>query len=638
MNSDSEFVYDKKYLQKNNSSFLTGENTSTIHSNIKNSFNKSKSRPNLTLKNIANIKYLNSTIFTHAHKNKTRWMKYTSMMSSPSSNASKDNNFGQLYLTEAKNTIIPSYNSKTKNKYINYYRNKKKNKLPKLKCYSHHNSEIFPEIFTCGDFQMKPKLLAKLYYKQNKAKGKENNDKTNSSKDLDIINDLMNKKKNNKKTTREYLNDANMINFLNYNINSKKEALKQYEKIMKSQIEGLDYTISKIQDYKANFENNYYIKYDEEKRELEMEIKERKYQSDMQKKILLDLIKEVGHLSQVIIKKQAVKKNYDKWLMLQVLIKEGREPKCRDIKEYIEKKYDKKNIFDNNNDFFIILKEKEQNDIRLIAKSEKIIEENSLLIKDLDDLNAQLNKRALKASIKIKEKEYILNIIKQRNKKLNEIKSKITSEKSQKIIKISKSSKNYRTYLSSNKYRDIDIEKDLKLNKLGAFGYNFEKVININKMIYCIYNSILKNKIKGLNISFDTIYKIDNTLSKIQKALSQIKIIEYALNYLNSSIKEKTKDKTNKKIIDEVKEQIDLYHKTVKAKLYEEERNKKNEEFINKINEKKNKVYLIPKKKYDRFPFYLYNKKKNCSVNKNKKKKLELFDFLFDENSSEEEK
>ena len=638
MNSDSEFVYDKKYLQKNNSSFLTGENTSTIHSNIKNSFNKSKSRPNLTLKNIANIKYLNSTIFTHAHKNKTRWMKYTSMMSSPSSNASKDNNFGQLYLTEAKNTIIPSYNSKTKNKYINYYRNKKKNKLPKLKCYSHHNSEIFPEIFTCGDFQMKPKLLAKLYYKQNKAKGKENNDKTNSSKDLDIINDLMNKKKNNKKTTREYLNDANMINFLNYNINSKKEALKQYEKIMKSQIEGLDYTISKIQDYKANFENNYYIKYDEEKRELEMEIKERKYQSDMQKKILLDLIKEVGHLSQVIIKKQAVKKNYDKWLMLQVLIKEGREPKCRDIKEYIEKKYDKKNIFDNNNDFFIILKEKEQNDIRLIAKSEKIIEENSLLIKDLDDLNAQLNKRALKASIKIKEKEYILNIIKQRNKKLNEIKSKITSEKSQKIIKISKSSKNYRTYLSSNKYRDIDIEKDLKLNKLGAFGYNFDKVININKMIYCIYNSILKNKIKGLNISFDTIYKIDNTLSKIQKALSQIKIIEYALNYLNSSIKEKTKDKTNKKIIDEVKEQIDLYHKTVKAKLYEEERNKKNEEFINKINEKKNKVYLIPKKKYDRFPFYLYNKKKNCSVNKNKKKKLELFDFLFDENSSEEEK
>ena len=637
MNSDSELVYNKKYLQKNNSSFLTGENTSTIHSNIKNSFNKSKSKPNLTLKNITNMKYLNSTIFTHPHKNKTRWMKYSSMMSSPSSNASKDNNFDQLYLTEAKNTIIPSYNSKTKNKYINYYRNKKKNKLPILKCYSHHNSEIFPEIFTCGDFQMKPKLLAKLYYKQNKAKGKENNDKTNSIKDLDIVDEIMNKKKNNKKTTREYLNAANMINFLNYNINSKKEALKQYEKNMKSQIEGLDYTISKIQDYKTNFENNYYIKYDEEKRELEMEIKERKYQLDIQKQILLNLIKEVGHLSQVIIKRQTIKKNYDKWLMLQVLIKEGKEPKCQDIKEYIEKKYGKKIIFDNNNDFLIILKEKEQNNVRLIAKSEKIIEENSLLKKDLDDLNDELNKSALKTSIKIKEKEYILNIVKQRNKNLNEIKTKLTSKKSQKVIKISKSSKNYRTYLTSNKYRDIDIEKDLKLNKLGVFGYNFDKVNNIKKMIYCIYNSIIKNKIKGLDISYDTIYKIDNTLSKVKKALSQIKIIEYALNYLNSFIKEKIKDKTNKKIIDEVKEQIDLYHKTVKAKLYEEERNKKNEEFINKINEKKNKVYFIPKKKYDRFPFYLYNKKKNCSVNKNKNKKLELFDFLYDEKSSEEE-
>ena len=428
-----------------------------------------------------------------------------------------------------------------------------------------------------------------------------------------------------------------MINFLNYNINSKKEALKQYEKNMKSQIEGLDYTISKIQDYKTNFENNYYIKYDEEKRELEMEIKERKYQLDIQKQILLDLIKEVGHLSQVIIKRQTIKKNYDKWLMLQVLIKEGKEPKCQDIKEYIEKKYGKKIIFDNNNDFLIILKEKEQNNVRLIAKSEKIIEENSLLKKDLDDLNDELNKSALKTSIKIKEKEYILNIVKQRNKNLIEIKTKMTSKKSQKVIKISKSSKNYRTYLTSNKYRDIDIEKDLKLNKLGVFGYNFDKVNNIKKMIYCIYNSIIKNKIKGLDISYDTIYKIDNTLSKVKKALSQIKIIEYALNYLNSFIKEKMKDKTNKKIIDEVKEQIDLYHKTVKAKLYEEERNKKNEEFINKINEKKNKVYFIPKKKYDRFPFYLYNKKKNCSVNKNKNKKLELFDFLYDEKSSEEE-
>ena len=323
--------------------------------------------------------------------------------------------------------------------------------------------------------------------------------------------------------------------------------------------------------------------------------------------------------------------------MLQVIIKEGKEPKCQDIKEYIEKKYGKKIIFDNNNDFLIILKEKEQNNVRLIAKSEKIIEENSLLKKDLDDLNDELNKSALKTSIKIKEKEYILNIVKQRNKNLNEIKTKLTSKKSQKVIKISKSSKNYRTYLTSNKYRDIDIEKDLKLNKLGVFGYNFDKVNNIKKMIYCIYNSIIKNKIKGLDISYDTIYKIDNTLSKVKKALSQIKIIEYALNYLNSFIKEKMKDKTNKKIIDEVKEQIDLYHKTVKAKLYEEERNKKNEEFINKINEKKNKVYFIPKKKYDRFPFYLYNKKKDCSVNKNKNKKLELFDFLYDEKSSEEE-
>ena len=407
---------------------------------------------------------------------------------------------------------------------------------------------------------------------------------------------------------------------------------------MESQIEGLNYTIVKIQDYKTNFENNYYIKYNEEKREFETEIKERIFNLDMLKKNLLDLIKQVGYLSQAIIKKQAIKKTYDKWLLLQVLLKEGIEPKCLDIKEYIKNKYGKKTIFENNNDFFIILKEKEQNNLRLIAKREKIIKENIFLKKELDNLNTFLIKTAKKTSIKIKEKEYILSVVKQRNKKLNEIKEKITSEERPKIIKTSNSSKNYSSTLTINKHRDIDIEKDLKLNTLGIFGYNFNKVKNINKMLYCIYNSILKNNIKGLNISFDMIYKIENTLSSTQKALSQIKIIEYSLNYLNSSIKEKKEDKKNKKIIDEVKEQIDLYHKTIKAKLYEEKRNKKNEDFIIKVNEKKNKVYFIPNKKYDKYPFYLYNKKKNDSVNKHKKKKLGLFDFLCDEKQSEGEK
>ena len=339
-------------------------------------------------------------------------------------------------------------------------------------------------------------------------------------------------------------------------------------------------------------------------------------------------------MSQIIIKKEALKKNYNKWLLFQIFLKEGKEPNCKNIKEYVDKKYGKKSIFENINDFFMILKEKEQINVRLITKSEKIIQENKALKNELEDLKSQLIKNNLKASIKIKEKESVLNIEKQRNKKLNQIKNSITSGETDKKLKTSKSSKNYSISLAFNKYRDIDIEKDLKLNKLGIFAYDLDKVKNINKMIYCIYNAILKNKLKGLDISSDTIYKIDNTLSNIKKALYQINIIEYSLNYLKSSINEKIKEKKNIKIINETKEQIELYHKTIKAKMYEEERKKKHIEFLYKMNEKIKKVYFIPNKKYDQYPFYLYNKKKNDSNNRIENKKLDLFDFLYDEKNS----
>ena len=112
MNSDSNLLYDK-YLKKNNSSFLTAENTSIINSNIKNSFDKSKSKNNLTLKNITDLKYSNATLFTRPHKRIISWIKYSSMLSSPNTSKdkennkeSKDNNFQSLYLTESKKSRI----------------------------------------------------------------------------------------------------------------------------------------------------------------------------------------------------------------------------------------------------------------------------------------------------------------------------------------------------------------------------------------------------------------------------------------------------------------------------------------------------------------------------------------------------
>ena len=323
------------------------------------------------------------------------------------------------------------------------------------------------------------------------------------------------------------------------------------------------------------------------------------------------------------------------------MAKEGSEPKTKNIKKYIERKYGKNEIFENYNDFLIIFSEKEQYNVKLLDEKEKLIVEKEKLSKELESLKKIYEEKNIKNIINIKEKEKILKILKNRNKELIITKNIYDNNINniEKKMKISKSINNYNTSYGFNikRNRDINIEKDIKLNPLGVYYYNFEKVKDVYKMIYCIYNSILKNKIKGLYISNDIIYKIDNTISDIQKALSQIKVIEFSLNYLKSSIKDKMKDKKCQKIIKEAKEQIDLYHKTIKAKLYEEEKNKKISDFINKMDEKSKKVYFIPHKKFEKYPFDLFNKKKNESINKNHKKKYELFDFLYDDSFSDNE-
>ena len=616
-------------IQKNNSSFLTAENTSSvIHSNIKHSFNN-KTHSIQSFKNIHNLKYLNSTIFFHPQKKKI----FLSNRSNQTSfeNTSKGKN--QLYLTETKNEIIPTYQSKIKTKYLNLYRNKKNKKsLPSLKSFSHHKSNKFPEIFTCGDLIMKPKFLTKLYYQQKDSKEKTNKRK-NINNDLNIIKSIDKKTKIHlKESTREYVHNSRQKNFLNYCIKTKNEALKEYEDNMKSQIKSLDYTISKINNYKINLENNYFIKYNEDKKEFGNEIYFIKQRSDFDKKRILSLLKEIALLSQKIIKKQAKKKTYEKWLSFQILLKEGSLPKKIKIKEYAQKKYGNKEIFEKFDDFLIIFKEKEDNNVRLMQKREKIIIENDKLQNELENLKKILKKNIIKDDIKLKEKEKTAKFLEIRNKDLNEIRNNLinSENKQEKKMKYSKSHKNYKPSFD-NKTRDIDINKDLKPNPLGVYCYNLEKVKDIYKMINCIYISILKNKIKGLDISSDSIYKVNNTLSIIKKSILQLKIIEYSLNYLHDSINEKKKDKKYQQIIKETDEQIDLYYKSKKSKFYREERIKKMSEFMHKMEEKGKKVHFTPNKKYEEFPFNLYNKKKNNSINKNKIKKIDVFDYLYDE-------
>ena len=635
MSIEKKFLRNKSTQDNliNNSSIFTAENSSTIQTNKINSFNNSITN-NRKNKKLNKSKYLNATIFDK-NKNQNLWIKNTNLTTKNTTR----NNF-PLYLTEMSNFK----NSRNKNESIGALSNRKtfgKNSrikvcLPTLKCFSHRNNEKYPDIFNCDELILKPNLLAKLYYKQNKDKDEMSEELFNTTNEGGNNHQI---KKSLKESTKDYIERAKKINLINYKINMKKEALQEYQENMKSQMKSLDYTISQINSYKSNLEKNLFIKYNEERRLFDRHIMLGKQQLDNQKNTLLSLLKDVNILSQAISKKETINKRYDKWLAFQVLLKEGEVPKTNNIKEYLDKKYGDKPIFENYDDFFIAFKEKEDRNIRLLEREEKAITERDEIKKEYNELKKDVENNKLHMDLNVKEKEKVLNLLKIRNKELNNIKKGIVRKKRRYISQSFKTK--YRTTLDldvqANKEILID---DIKLNSLGIYYYNLEGTKNIYQMINCIYLSIIKNEVPKLVLPYDIIYKINHQiLSKPQKAIYQLKIIELCLNYVKSSINtSKNNDKNCKKLIKETYNQIDLYHKWEKAKIYKEKQTKKFFEFFVKMEEKSKKIVFVQNRKVENYPSGLLARKKTVSVSKNKNNNFGLFDFLYESSFSDKKK
>jgi len=643
MNTESKKFVDKISLPDNvvnNSSVFTAEN-SIIQGNKISSFNNSKK---FTGKNTIDSKYSNATIFNRNQKDNS-WLKNPELSTK---NNSKKNI--QLYLTETNETIIPKnrFNTSRHNETIDLFSNKKsyiknnkiKLSLPSLKCYKHRKNEKTPDIFICDDLNMNPKILTKLYYKKQDSIDEVSED-LHIDPNMRRINNRI--RRQFKESANDYLVKTRKINLMNYRINLKKEALEEYKENMKSQLFNLNKTISQINNYKSSMENTLFIKYNEKKRELDKEIYNGRIILDSQKNELVTLLKEVNILSLAVAKKEAIKKSYEKWLSFQILLKEGSEPETKNIKEYLEENYGNNPIFENYDDFFIAFKEREDRNIRLLEREEKVIREKDKIKEEYDEFKNYVEKNIIIADLSLKEKEKVLDLVKARNKELKGILvnlQKVNNNK--KRDNLSKSSKQkYRTSLTFDKQKrkEINIE-DITLNSLGVYYYSLEGVQNIYQMINCIYHSIMKNEISGLDLPHEIIYKIKNQiLSKNQKAIYQIKIIELSLIYINSCINKRKKDDENAiKIIKETKNEIDLYRKLEKNRIHKEKEAKKAFEFMIKMEEKGKKIYFIPHKKVDNFPSGIYNRKRNVSVNKNKNNIPQLFDFLYDNVTSSEKK
>ena len=248
----------------NNSSMLTAENSSTLHSKLNQRRNK--------LNAIKEKKYSNTALFENPKrdlsKNEKKRQKTNLYLTNLTYTKFGDTNF------ETKSTLISTKinqtNNSTKNRdHNNFY--KTKSTLPYITNYNmndNQNKKLDEQTF--------------LEYFDNMMKNKENIN--------NIIKEGKNKNKNLKqkrnRTFRddknEYLRKTKEIKRLKYELDLKINAMEDYKVNLKNQKNSFNYTISNIQAYKDDIENNFITKYNDILRDLSRKIYNEKFSLDSQ--------------------------------------------------------------------------------------------------------------------------------------------------------------------------------------------------------------------------------------------------------------------------------------------------------------------------------------------------------------------
>ena len=509
------------------------------------------------------------------------------------------------------------------------------NKFTKHKTPKGQNKNVFPTItagftkysnnppdFNCCDLNLNTHFLTQLYYRQNLHSRDEQNRGIKSRNKL-------------KEDRNLFLRKTNEIKRLKYELNLKKEAMEDFKENIKMQKCGIDFTINSLKTYRNTLENDFLAKYNDNMRKLERELFEHKLKSDEQNDELNRLMKDVSSLKLSLVKKENILKNIEKWLHLQISIKEGTETK--NIKSAL-KKYNNKLIFETFEELKNCLTHKENNNIRLMEKYNKAEKEKNKLNVELLEQEKDFENMDKTIDLLIIQKENILIGLKKKEKDLiktlNDVKSLYN------INKKSQSLKNLKT--------SINIKEELKKNELDIFYKPITTKNDLLKYIDCIYIGIVANNLNGFTINQKYITLINNVnISQNAKAVAQMKIIEIALNYLISSINKKiVTDKNCFNIMEKTCKIIDLYHKKVNGSKNRMELQKKRENLMKKIENKNNKAYYLPKGKIEKYNVAAIEKKKKEERLKNKKvvKKIDIWDFLYDQkideknNSDEDEK
>lgn len=415
---------------------------------------------------------------------------------------------------------------------------------------------------------------------------------------------------NKRYSTQEYLDKTREIVRMRYSLNLKMQTQNQIEENVKNEIKGIEETMVSLEKYRDEFETNFYNNYNVKLKKLLADLeKERNviyglYQEVVQKR------KENNLILNQIHKREIEKNNIEKWIILQLEVKNKKQPKNLK-KELAQFKggFLYKDVEDFNDEFTKLENHnlnllKEYNKVRkiideLIQKRDEPLKENELIDKELNEL--------------IADKQKILNGLKKENARLQEQKNEV--EKYSQIVPILKKKKKITSSLNFEAVNYINFQ--ILHSKTKDLLYHMINVL-YNNIIYNVNDETLPQNLKNYN----RLDRMKKMLISIERGIYQI---YKSFNYF------KEKNWMYGKRINELQCSLEMKHKKEKAEKNRQIEEKKFKEFKEKIEEKNKRVFYKPNRLVDRYPAQLYCKPKKKQVETDINKEPGLEDFLYDE-------
>ena len=589
----------------NNSSMITAENSSTLQSKLNLRKNK--------LAQIREKKYSNTALFENQKrewplKEKKR-PKVGLYITDVTISKLKDSEL------DTKTTLHTTYNHPTYNSTKNRNRNnffKTKSSLPYITNYNNYNQKLDEETYLeyFKNMTSDENYLQKMEQEKEKSERKFKNKKSRTFRD----------------DKNAYIRKTNEIKRLKYELELKKNAMDNYQENLKIQLNSLNYTMANIQAYKDDIENNFIAKYNEALRIFPRKIYDLKLLSDKQNNELKQLKNDVMNLKQLITKKELALKDIEKWIKLQIFIREGKNPE--NVKAAL-KKYNGKLIYNSMEELENNLTYKQNNNLRLIDKYNKSEREKKNLMPWLAEQEKSYENFKKTFSVQVDEKLVELNSLKKRGedliKTIKQLKSNDESNEFDEVKKL------------GNEPQIMDIHEiysnQTLTNELGIKYKPIKKKNNIYHYIDCIFCSILSNDISGLDLDTNSLNQLSNiNLPKFKRAFIQMNFIEISLNYLISSINSKIiTDKNNMQIMEKTCKIIDSYHKMLNVNRNKKEMKKRRDNILKRVEKRANKNYFTSRGKTD-YNVVLVQKNREMERLKNKKylKNIDIWDFLHD--------